>query len=117
MAFTSGAKKFFGLVAAIAVVGAGIYAYKSGLIPASTKQEPVAEQVQQAPVAPQVQAQVAAQSVPTPAAQPAVESPVLNAAGKVVLPEVEAAASAAKSQVTADPSTNRGMAHLLNSSK
>lgn len=105
MAFTSGAKKFFGLVAAIAVVGAGIYAYKAGMIPASTKQAPVVEQVQ-APVAAQ----------PTPAPQSTVESLVMNTAGKVVLPEVEAA-STAKSQVTADPSTNRGMAHLLNSSK
>ena len=110
MAFTSGAKKFFGLVAAIAVVGAGIYAYKSGMIPTSSKQEPAIQQVQQAPVAPQVQ------QAPV-VAQPTVESPVMNAAGKVVLPEVEAASTAAKAQVTADPSTNRGMAHLLNSSK
>lgn len=113
MAFTSGAKKFFGLVAAIAVVGAGIYAYKSGVIPTSSKQEPAIQQVQQAPVAP-----VAPQVQQAPVVvQPTVESPVMNAAGKVVLPEVEAASTAAKAQVTADPSTNRGMAHLLNSSK
>lgn len=115
MALTSGAKKFLGLLATVAVVGGGIFAYKSNApaIHAQFNKPAEVVEMRQEPV-----------SIPQPVNSPifqaqqadrAVEAAV--AAQRPAPVEAAPAPEPVQQVQPSNPSANRGMAALLGQKK
>lgn len=105
MALTSGAKKFFGLLLTVAIVGGGIYGYKSYAASHPTQPAPV---VAEAP---------APANEPVEIPQP-INSPISQARNvEAIVDQVAPEPAPTPAPAPSTTSSNRGMANLMNAGK
>lgn len=103
MALTSGAKKFFGLLLTVAIVGGGIYGYKSYSASHPTPVS-IAAEITEAP---------AQASEPIKIPQP-MNSPIAQASNvERVVDQIAPEPAPATTPATSTTSSDRGMANLM----